>query len=345
MTESISTYANAEVLEFYKTLPFNVRESVESSADAVRRVDHAAAYPVLAPLLHPETRVLDVGCGTGWFSNSLAFHHRADVVGLDFNPVAVERGRALAQALHLPTKFIVGDLFQHQPAEPYDLVVSLGVLHHTNDCAAAVRRLCASFVRPGGHVLIGLYHACGRRPFLDHFSSMRAGGATEEQMFARYSELHSQITDETLLRSWFRDQVLHPHETQHTLEEMIPILEDAGMTLMATSLNRFEPIDSLQAVLDAEPAQADLGAARLRANQYFTGSFVFLAKKRGGDAARPYLKHHPTFGHAYVSGTAATLPRPGGGHYRLQINSHGIRSDREVLDREATRREAHHCLR
>ena len=48
-----ASFANAEVLEFYKTLPFNIRESVEGSVEAVTRTDHAAAYPVLAPLLGP----------------------------------------------------------------------------------------------------------------------------------------------------------------------------------------------------------------------------------------------------------------------------------------------------
>ena len=56
-----TSFANADVLEFYKTLPFNIRESVEGSVDAVRRTDYAAAYPVLARLLWPGVRVIDVG--------------------------------------------------------------------------------------------------------------------------------------------------------------------------------------------------------------------------------------------------------------------------------------------
>jgi len=323
------TAANREVLEFYKLLPFNIRDSVEHSAAAVVATDHATAYPVLMPLLAPGVRVLDVGCGTGWMSNSLAYHHRAQVTGLDFNPVAIERARAVAGALQLPTEFVQGDLFAYQPSTPYEVVISLGVLHHTNDCARAVRHVFDAMVAPGGHALIGLYHLQGRKPFLDHFASMRAAGSSDEQMFARYRQLHAQIADETLLRSWFRDQVLHPHETQHTLAEMLPILEAAGMDLVSTSINRFEPIQSIDQVLAAEPAYADLARERLRDNQYFTGFFVFLARKRAADLdTKPYVQYHQTFGHAYVPGVSMTLPRPGGGRYRLAVNADGIRSDR-----------------
>ena len=62
-------------------------------------------------------------------------------------------------------------------------------------------------------------------------------------MLLRYKELHSGLHDDTLLRSWFRDQVLHPHETQHTLEEMLPVIMDAGMKMVSTSVNRFAAIE------------------------------------------------------------------------------------------------------
>jgi SAM-dependent methyltransferase len=326
------TFANAEVLEFYKTLPFNIRESVEASAEAVRTTDHATAYPVLAPLLRPGLRVLDVGCGTGWMVNSLAWHHRVDATGVDFNPVAVDRARAVATSLQLPTHFTVADLFAYEPATPFDLVISLGVLHHTNDCHAAVRRTCSHFVRPGGHVLIGLYHGPGRRPLLEHFAAMRERGASEQQMFDRYRQLHSHITDETLLRSWFRDQVLHPHETQHTLEEMMPILDAAGMELIATSINRFEPLPSRAALFAEEQRYRAVAEERLRENQYFTGFFVFVARRRADGAmldTKPYVQHHRTLGYHYLPGVSMTLPRPGGGRYQIAVNADGIRSNRE----------------
>jgi 2-polyprenyl-3-methyl-5-hydroxy-6-metoxy-1,4-benzoquinol methylase len=239
------TFANPDVLAFYKTLPFNFRDSVAKSVEAIRSQDPCLAYPILKPLLNSHARVLDVGCGAGWFANSISHHYGCAVTGIDFNPVAVERAREVAQTLSLSTKFQVADLFLYAPPEQFDLVVSLGVLHHTDSCSTAVRRVC-ELVKPGGHVFIGLYHKYGRQPFLNHFDEMRKGGASEEAMLARYTELHSRLHDETLKLSWFRDQVLHPHETQHTLKEIVPVIMDAGMKLVSTSINRFATVDSLE---------------------------------------------------------------------------------------------------
>jgi 2-polyprenyl-3-methyl-5-hydroxy-6-metoxy-1,4-benzoquinol methylase len=330
------TFANPHVLEFYKALPFNLRESVASSTEAIQSQDPRLAYPVLRPLLHSKTRVLDVGCGAGWFANSVNYRCGCPVTGIDFNPVAVERARKVARELGLSSEFQVADLFQFLPSEPFDFVVSLGVLHQTHNCAAAVRRVC-EFVKPGGHVFIGLYHKYGRQPFLDHFRDMRRQGASEEAMLVRYKELHSELHklhDDTLLRSWFRDQVLHPHETQHTLEEMLPVIMDAGMELVSTSLNRFAAIESLEKLLAEEGNQRKIAEQRLQQRKYFTGFFLFLARKTGGDGtvsldSKPYVEHDSLIGYRYNANVNLMLPRPGGGTYHFQTNSEGIRGSRE----------------
>jgi SAM-dependent methyltransferase len=331
------TFANADVLEFYKELPFNYRDSVEESLRALKESDPVSSYPVLIPLLRPGLRVLEVGCGTGWFSNCLVDKYKCSVTAIDFNPVAVERARQVAQAAKLDTDFEVADLFLYEPPVTFDLVVSIGVLHHTNNCHLAIQRCCQRFVRPGGHVFVGLYHIYGRRPFLQHFEEMKQRGASEEERFARYRQLHDSLKDEILLRSWFRDQVIHPHETQHTMEEMIPLLRDAGMELLSTSINRFGPIPSTQELIAEEKAYEAVAVERLRNNQYFTGFFVFLARRHTPEGTspsqvvdtKPYIRHHPTIGFEYIPNTHMTLPAPGGGKYTMRVNAAGIRSDRE----------------
>jgi 2-polyprenyl-3-methyl-5-hydroxy-6-metoxy-1,4-benzoquinol methylase len=327
------TSANPDVLAFYKTLPFNFRESVAKSVEAIRSQDPCLAYPILKPLLNSRTRVLDVGCGAGWFANSISHHYGCAVTGIDFNPVAVERAREVAQTLSLSTKFQVADLFLYAPPEQFDLVVALGVLHHTDSCTAAVCRVC-EFVKTGGHIFIGLYHKYGRQPFLEHFRNMREQGANEEGMLARYKQLHSGLQDDMLLLSWFRDQVLNPHETQHTLEEILPIIVGAGMKLVSTSINRFAEIPSLEKLYSEEKKQREIAEMRLKQNQYFTGYFVFLAYKADGDTTasldnKPYIEHDALIGYRYVPNINLMLPRPGGGTYHFQTNLQGIRSSHE----------------
>ena len=214
-----SSAVGSRVLAFYEELPFNYRETVESSASAIRSQNSVAHYSVLPPLLLENTRVLELGCGTGWLSNGISFHYGCQVTGIDFNPVAIERAEEVASALHLDSVwFQQADLFEFRGEAPYDLVVSMGVLHHTADCHGAIRRACNDFVRIGGHVMIGLYHAYGRRPFLDHFAQMRKDGAGEEEMLDRFRRLHGQLTDDTLVVSWFRDQVWPPTRNPTHLE-------------------------------------------------------------------------------------------------------------------------------
>ncbi|MGD8832201.1 MAG: class I SAM-dependent methyltransferase [Pseudomonadales bacterium] len=273
------THANPKVLEFYRELPFNIQESVEQQVRTIQDRDSVTNYPVLAELLGNRPRVLEIGCGAGWLSNNMAYHYGVSVTAIDFNPVAVERASQVASALGTTPTFEVADLFLYQPSEPADVAVSIGVLHHTNDCHAAIRRVLNDFVRPGGHAFIGLYHEYGRRPFLDHFAELAAAGADEQQLFERYCELMPQTTDETHARSWFRDQVIHPHETQHTLAEMLPILDECGFTLERTSINRFEPIDDVDALLEREKDYAGISREWLAQNRYFPGFFLFLARK------------------------------------------------------------------
>ncbi len=273
------TYANPDVLEFYKELPFNIESSVRSQAETLKSNNSVLAYPVFAELISRNRRILEVGCGAGWLSNSMAYHHGVSVSAIDFNPVAIERAAAVAEFLDLDARFEVADLFAYEPEPKADLVASIGVLHHTDNCHAAIRKVLTDYVAPGGYAFIGLYHTYGRQPFLDHFTRMREDGASEDDMFRRYCDLMPQAADATHARSWFRDQVLHPHETQHTLAEILPLLDECHCELVSTSINRFEPIDDLAAVLDREAEYEQMSLEWLRQGRYFPGFFVFLARK------------------------------------------------------------------
>lgn len=271
--------ANPDVLEFYKTLPFNFHGSAIEQARMVRQRNMVKGYPPLDSLLKGGKRVLEVGCGVGWFATSMAVHYGCEVTAIDFNPVAVGRAQEIALAASADVSVKVADLFRYVPEKPAEVVVSLGVLHHTNDCMGAVRRICNHFVEPGGHVFIGLYHLYGRRPFLDHFAELKAQGASEADMLARYREIHPGLKDDTLAMSWFRDQVLHPHETQHTLAEMVAIFDECGVELISTSVNGFRPITDLPALYEEEKKMEQVGRERLAANQYYPGFYLCLGRK------------------------------------------------------------------
>ena len=37
--------------------------------------------------------VLELGCGAGWLSNSISYYYGAKVLGVDFNPIAIEMAK------------------------------------------------------------------------------------------------------------------------------------------------------------------------------------------------------------------------------------------------------------
>jgi len=276
------------VREFYEQLPFNYHGGVESSAQAVRNNPVASTYPDLHEHLRRARglAVLELGCGAGWLSNTLALHYDARVTAVDFTARALERAREVAAALKVDgrARFVEGNLFEFASDTPFDLVLSVGVLHHTGDAPGGVRH-AASFVAAGGSLYLGLYHAPGRRVFLDALQGLAARSG-EDAAFELYASLdRAHQGDPTLMRSWFRDQVLHPHETQHTLRETVAWLDAAGLELTSTSINRFEPLPAREALFALEQAYAERSRRALEVERrYFPGFFTAMARRRGARA-------------------------------------------------------------
>jgi hypothetical protein len=267
----------AAVLSFYRELPLNYGADTESQMEGVRGTNPTDLHPPLRRIVN-RAKILEVGSGAGWLSNGLAYHHRAECLGIDFNQVAVDRARETARALDLTTRFEVADLFEYTPRERYPLVISLGVLHHTGDCQAAIRHICRRFLSEKASFYLGLYHLYGRQPFLDHFKNLQDGGVGAEQLESEFARLYRLSADSTHLRSWFRDQVLHPHETQHTYKEIRDVLEDLGLSIVATSLNAFKKIRSHEEIEDSEPECIEIGKQALREGRYYPGFFTVMAQ-------------------------------------------------------------------
>jgi SAM-dependent methyltransferase len=284
--EQVTTAVSA----FYDELPFNYGETAESAAAIIRRRNQVeSTYPDLDLVLREQaSSLLDVGCGAGWLSHTCAYHYGVRTVGIDLSTTAVQRAREISAALELDavTEFRVTDLFRRETSETFDVVVSLGALHHTADLAGALE-IVAERVARGGVLYLGLYHAYGRAPFLALFEPYRrleAAGALGpddfEAALALYTELDSRTTDTTLVRSWFRDQVLHPHETQHTLHEVAGLLEAIGFAVASTSINRFDPIDDVDALFELEVGYEESARRALEVERrYVPGLFTVLARR------------------------------------------------------------------
>jgi SAM-dependent methyltransferase len=99
-------------------------------------------------------RVLDAGCGGGRYA-LLAAQHGARVVGVDLSD-AVEKAAELCAGFP-EVDIVQADLLSLPLAEAmFDLVFSIGVLHHSPDPRRAFAQVAAR-VRPGGRLAVWLY--------------------------------------------------------------------------------------------------------------------------------------------------------------------------------------------
>ncbi|MCA8948347.1 MAG: class I SAM-dependent methyltransferase [Planctomycetes bacterium] len=273
----------SRVKSFYEVMPFNLHGTADDAIGSIRAHSLANTYPDLHRLLASGAvdTVLEIGCGAGWLCNTLAHHYGVTVTAVDFTAAALERARAVAAALGTSgrIRFVESDLFDYEHEGTVDLVLSIGVLHHTRDCEAAFKHV-QRFAGPGKQVYIGLYHEPGRRPFLELFRGLLESKG-EEAAFAHYRRLDGiHAADETMARSWFRDQVLHPHETQHTLRELAGWFRDTGFELESTSVNRFEPVADVEALFALEQTFDERSRrANVDEGRYFPGFFTGLGRR------------------------------------------------------------------
>ena len=103
--------------------------------------------------------LLEIGCGIGIDTRSLADLGFRDVVGVDLTEAAIDLARRRAEAEGRRTlRFEVANGEQLPFADAsFDVVYSFGVIHHTPSITQAIAEI-RRVLRPGGRALVMIYH-------------------------------------------------------------------------------------------------------------------------------------------------------------------------------------------
>jgi carbamoyltransferase len=215
-----------EVKAFYEKNPFpnyDDHDTVRSLIDKARRsglplaLDHAIPY---------NSTVLEVGCGTGQLTNFLGVSCRR-VVGTDTCENSLRLAEQFRQKHGLDrVRFVPMDVFRPclEP-ERFDVILCLGVLHHTRDAFAGFR-LLLPLLKPGGRIVIGLYNRWGRLPtdLRRQFFRVSGGRLKWIDPVLRGGSLSAEQR-----HAWFADQYCHPHESKHTVGEVLRWFDRTGV--------------------------------------------------------------------------------------------------------------------
>lgn len=167
-------------------------------------------------------RVLDVGCGGGILTESMA-RRGARATGLDMGrePLQVARLHALESGIEV--EYQQGTVEELAAAHPgaFDVVTCMEMLEHVPDPASVVRA-CARLVRPGGQLFFSTINKTPKSWLLmiaaaEHLLRMVPKGTHDHRKFIRPASLCQWVSHADLLLQHLSGVVYNPLSGQFRL--------------------------------------------------------------------------------------------------------------------------------
>ena len=147
-----------EIKEFYDTVVFPgpySKDDVINHGDVLIYERYLKFYED-----NDVTTVLDIGCGSGFVTNVIAYHNpHLKITAIDFSDT-IEHGKKIAKELGIKNvKWVKANFLTKKFKDTFDVVFANGSLHHMPEYEAAVEKaksLTHNFL------LVGLYNKYGK---------------------------------------------------------------------------------------------------------------------------------------------------------------------------------------
>ncbi|HSV54090.1 MAG TPA: class I SAM-dependent methyltransferase [Burkholderiaceae bacterium] len=215
------------VKRFYEETPFPNYDDLDSRWSLQTKAQAGIYAKLLDQQLPDGALVWEAGCGTGQLSNFLGMSYRRRVFAGDLCLNSLRLGKQFADRNAIRNVcFVQANLFRPPFKDAvFDVVISNGVLHHTADCEGAFRSILTK-LKPGGTILIGLYNYYARLPTLWKRWAFEHFGKSLHFLDPRLRAPHM---NSSRVNAWFMDQYQHPHETRHSMDEVLHWFDRYGV--------------------------------------------------------------------------------------------------------------------
>jgi len=253
---------------FYDVRPFPGYAPGDDAGSVLDRSRRSAFLDALDRAVPAGASVLDAGCGTGQLVAFLALAAAGRrVVGIDGCKASLAEAQRFRERAGIANLALArGDLFDLPLREgAFDVVISRGVVHHTEDPYGALRRV-AALTRPGGTFVVGFYETFGRA---FHCTRRWLAGLAGRPIALLDPILRARDLDAEKKRTWIADQYHHPLEHILPAPRVVRELESSGFSFLRT--------------VPPATSNADLFAAEARAPSGLLGRRLGWALAGVGD--------------------------------------------------------------
>ena len=247
--------------------------------------------PPLAPVTDAP-RVLIAGCGTGRHAIMYATAYLgARVTAIDLSSASLAYASRKADELGVRNiEFLRGDILDLGRLETkFDVISSVGVLHHMADPAEGLRRL-TDLLASGGYMMLGLYSEAARRDIVELRSIIAREGfdPTAEGIRAcrrfirtypgdRFRALIEEAAD-FYSTSMVRDLLFHVMEHRLTITQLADLLAQNGLRFLGFTFRDPAAKRRYGAAYPADPDMLDLAnwtALESEQPRLFRGMYQF----------------------------------------------------------------------
>jgi len=268
---------------FYEKTPFPNYDDFENIGSLIQKAEKGIFARLLNEQIPFNSRVLEVGCGTGQLSNFLGIFNRwIFVTDMCLNSLKLGQEFKIRNNLER-VAFYQMNLFKPIfKDESFHLVICNGVLHHTSNPFLGFKSI-AQLVKKNGYIIIGLYNKYGR--FVTDIRRFIFNISNDYFQFLD-QRLRRRNINEIRKLTWFLDQYKNPHESKHTIGEVLKWFDQTGFEFI-NSIPKpriFMELSENEKLFKPNPSSNLLDRFFVQLKLLFTGSkeggiFLMIGKK------------------------------------------------------------------